>query len=113
MGAEHLLPPVSQPTDVYPGNQLPVLDNNIEIMKKLITIIATAGILATSCSDFLTEIPKDEIAPSQFFKNSDHAYNAVNALYRSGLPSLFSGGVSSGSRIMFGAYTSGFLCNES
>ncbi|PPL00430.1 RagB/SusD family nutrient uptake outer membrane protein [Parapedobacter indicus] len=81
-------------------------------MKKLITIIATAGILATSCSDFLTEIPKDEIAPSQFFKNSDHAYNAVNALYRSGLPSLFSGGVYSGSRIMFGAYTSGLVDNE-
>lgn len=81
-------------------------------MKKLITIIATAGVLATSCSDFLTEVPKDEIAPSQFFKNSDHAYNAVNALYRSGLPALFSGGVYSGSRIMLGPYTSGLIDNE-
>lgn len=81
-------------------------------MKKLITIIVAVGALATSCSDFLTEIPKDEIAPSQFFKNPDHAYNVVNALYRSGLPSLFSGGVYSGSRIMFGPYTSGLIDNE-
>src|SRR5690606_37222524 len=81
-------------------------------MKKLITIIVAIGALATSCSDFLTEIPKDEIAPSQFFKNPDHAYNAVNALYRSGLPSLFSGGVYSGSRIMLGPYTSGLIDNE-
>ncbi|MFC3199150.1 RagB/SusD family nutrient uptake outer membrane protein [Parapedobacter deserti] len=81
-------------------------------MKKLVTIIVTAGVLFTSCSDFLTEIPKDEIAPSQFFKNPDHAYNAVNALYRSGLPSLFGGGVYSGSRIMLGPYTSGLVDNE-
>src|SRR5690606_27538429 len=78
----------------------------------LITIIVAVGALATSCSDFLTEIPKDEIAPSQFFKNPDHAYNAVNALYRSGLPPLFSGGVYSGSRIMFGPYTSELIDNE-
>lgn len=81
-------------------------------MKKLITLIVALGTMATSCSDFLTEVPKDEIAPSQFFKNPDHAYNAVNALYRSGLPALFSGGVYSGSRIMFGPYTSGLVDNE-
>src|SRR5690606_19697802 len=81
-------------------------------MKKLINMIVALGVLATSCSDFLTELPKDEIAPSQFFKNPDHAYNAVNALYRSGLPSLFSGGVYSGSRIMFGTDASGLIHNE-
>src|SRR5690606_23452679 len=54
----------------------------------------------------------DLIAPSQFFQNPDHAFNAVNALYRSGMPSLFGGGVYSGSRIMVGAYTSGLFDNE-
>ena len=81
-------------------------------MKKLFTILVALGTFATSCSDFLTEVPKDEIAPNQFFKNPDHAYNAVNALYRSGVPSLFSGGVYSGSRIMLGPYTSGLVDNE-
>lgn len=81
-------------------------------MKKLIAMIFSAGVLATSCSDFLKEVPKDEISAGQFFTNPDHAYNAVNALYRSGVPSLFSGGVYSGSRIMFGPYTSGLVDNE-
>ncbi|SEK93467.1 RagB/SusD family nutrient uptake outer membrane protein [Parapedobacter koreensis] len=75
-------------------------------------MIVSLGLLTSSCSDFLTEIPKDEIAPSQFFTNPDHAYNAVNALYRTGAPSLFGGGVYSGSRLMFGPYTSGFVDNE-
>ncbi|MBK1439986.1 RagB/SusD family nutrient uptake outer membrane protein [Parapedobacter sp. ISTM3] len=81
-------------------------------MKKLIAMIFSAGVLATSCSDFLKEVPKDEISSGQFFTNPDHAYNAVNALYRSGVPSLFSGGVYSGTRIMFGPYTSGLIDNE-
>ncbi|WP_353127813.1 RagB/SusD family nutrient uptake outer membrane protein [Parapedobacter pyrenivorans] len=81
-------------------------------MKKLIAIIFTAGLLATSCSEFLTEVPKDEIAPDQFFKNPDHAYNSVNALYRSGVPSLFGAGVYSGSRLMFGPYMSGLVDND-
>ena len=81
-------------------------------MKKLIAIIVTAGVLATSCSEFLTEEPKDEIAPSQFFKNSEHAYNAVNALYRSGAPSLFGASVYAGSRLMFGPYMSGLVDND-
>lgn len=75
-------------------------------------MIFTAGVLATSCSDFLKEVPKDEIASGQFFANRDHAYNAVNALYRSGAPSLFGGGVYSGSRVMFGPYVSGFVDND-
>lgn len=70
------------------------------------------AMLATSCSEFLTENPKDEIAPSQFFKNSDHAYNAVNALYRSGAPSLFGASVYPGSRLMFGPYMSGLVDND-
>lgn len=81
-------------------------------MKKLFYILAFSGLLITSCSDFLTEIPKDEIAPSQFFQNPEHAYNAVNSLYRSGLPALFDGGVYPGSRIMLGAYSSGLIDNE-
>src|SRR5690606_26219260 len=81
-------------------------------MKKLIAIIITAGVLATSCSEFLTEEPKDEIAPNQFFKNPEHAYNSVNALYRSGAPSLFGASVYAGSRLMFGPYMSGLVDND-
>lgn len=81
-------------------------------MKKLVTIMISAGLLATSCSDFLTEIPKDEISSNQFFANPDHAWNAVNALYRSGAPSLLGTGVYSGSRMMFGPYISGFVDND-
>ncbi|SKB29043.1 Starch-binding associating with outer membrane [Parapedobacter luteus] len=81
-------------------------------MKKLIAIIFSTGMLATSCSDFLQEVPKDEISPSQFFQNPDHAYNSVNALYRSGTPALFGGGVYSGTRLMFGPYVSGFVDND-
>lgn len=81
-------------------------------MKKLLAIIFSAGVLTTSCSDFLTEIPKDEISPSQFFQNPDHAYNSVNALYRSGVTSLFGASVYAGSRLMFGPYMSGFVDND-
>lgn len=81
-------------------------------MKKLVAIMISAGLLATSCSDFLKEIPKDEISSSQFFANPDHAWNAVNALYRSGAPSLLGTGVYSGSRAMFGPYISGFVDND-
>jgi len=81
-------------------------------MKKLIAIFITAGLLATSCSDFLREVPKDEISSGQFFANPEHAWNAVNALYRSGAPSLLGTGVYSGSRVMFGPYISGFVDND-
>ncbi|MGK6352062.1 RagB/SusD family nutrient uptake outer membrane protein [Parapedobacter sp. DT-150] len=81
-------------------------------MKKFIAIIFSAGMLATSCSEFLTEVPKDEIAPDQFFQNPEHAYNSVNALYRSGVPSLFGASVYGGSRLMFGPYLSGLVDND-
>lgn len=81
-------------------------------MKKLIAMIFSVGVLATSCTDFLKEVPKNEMSSGQFFANPNHAYNAVNALYRSGVPALFSGGVYSGTRIMFGPYSSGFIDNE-
>lgn len=81
-------------------------------MKRLIAIFISAGLLATSCSDFLREVPKDEISSGQFFANPDHAMNAVNALYRSGAPSLLGTGVYSGSRAMFGPYISGFVDND-
>lgn len=81
-------------------------------MKTLIAIIIVSGLLLTSCSKFLVEEPKDEITPGQFFKNPEHAYNAVNALYRSGAPSLFGGGVYSGSRLMFGPYLTGLVDND-
>ncbi|MCB0564246.1 MAG: RagB/SusD family nutrient uptake outer membrane protein [Phaeodactylibacter sp.] len=38
-------------------------------------------VLATACSDFLDEIPKDSISPANFYNNADDAIVAVNGAY--------------------------------
>ena len=70
-------------------------------------------LLATSCSDFLTEEPRDEVSLGQFFSEPAHAENAVNALYRDGAPAMWmNGGVYSGRQIMYNGYLSGFIDDE-
>lgn len=66
----------------------------------------------TACSDFLEEEPLSELASEQFFSEPDQAYSAVNALYRTGAPSMTDGGVYDGMPVMLGAYMSGFFSNE-
>ena len=80
-------------------------------MKKLIIIL---NILAlSSCSDFLKEEPKDEMSSEQFFSVPEHAYAAVNSLYRNGVPQVYSSAASyGGARAMLGQYMSGFFDNE-
>jgi len=83
-------------------------------MKPTIIYLLLAATLTTSCKKFLEEVPKDEIASNQYFKNPDHATNAVNGLYRTGAPQFYdpSSGTYSGSRMMFTPYISGYMDNE-
>ncbi len=69
-------------------------------------------LVVTGCEDFLEERPVDEVALDQYFTQPEHARDAVNSLYRTGAMQLYTGGVYSGSRIMFGPYISGFVDNE-
>lgn len=80
-------------------------------MKKLIIIL---NILAlSSCSDFLKEEPRDEMSSEQFFSVPEHAYAAVNSLYRTGVPQVYTTAASyGGARAMLGQYMSGFFDNE-
>lgn len=77
---------------------------------KYIIILLTVAL--TACSDFLDEVPKDELVVDQFFTEPDHAYGAVNSLYRTGAPNMTDGGVYSGVPAMLGVYMSGFFTNE-
>jgi hypothetical protein len=55
-------------------------------MKTTLRTIALAAIVLTlpACQkDFLTEVPQDFVAPETFYKNSDDAVAAVNAVYAS------------------------------
>jgi hypothetical protein len=81
---------------------------------KNIIILLLAIMLTTSCKKFLEEVPRDEISSGQYFKQPDHAVNAVNALYRAGAPQFYeaNSGAYSGSRMMFGPYLSGYIDNE-
>jgi len=83
-------------------------------MKPRIIFLMLALALTSSCKKFLEEVPKDEITSGQYFKNPDHANNAVNGLYRTGAPQFYdpSGGIYSGSRMMFTPYISGYIDNE-
>ncbi len=49
-------------------------------MKKLLYFLFIA-ILATSCSDFLEEVPKDAISPANFYNNENDAIAAINGAY--------------------------------
>ncbi|WP_339751516.1 RagB/SusD family nutrient uptake outer membrane protein [Algoriphagus aquimarinus] len=67
---------------------------------------------ASSCDSFLEEKPRDEVASNQYFSRPEHARDAVNALYRRGAMQMYSTGVYSGARMMFGPYLSGFVDND-
>lgn len=81
-------------------------------MKKFIyTALITVAL--TSCSDFLQEVPRDEMSIDQFFTRPQHAHDAVNSLYRNGAPQILNSAASyGGSRAMLGNYMSGFFDNE-
>lgn len=81
-------------------------------MKKISLIILITSLVNFSCSDFLEENPKDELSTQSNFSEPPQAYNAVNSLYRNGVPQMFDGGVYSGTRAMLGQYMSGFFDNE-
>ncbi len=51
-------------------------------MKNLIYLLLfSIVVLATSCSEFLDEIPKDSISPANFYNNAEDALVAVNGAY--------------------------------
>ena len=68
--------------------------------------------LLTSCDEFLEEEPTDEFSVEQYFSDPDHAYSAVNGLYRSGATQMYDGGVYSGTPMMFIQYMTGLFDNE-
>ncbi|HAC22737.1 MAG TPA: RagB/SusD family nutrient uptake outer membrane protein [Porphyromonadaceae bacterium] len=66
-----------------------------------------------SCNDFLEEKPKSEMNTDQFFSSAQHAYSAVNSLYRTGVPEFYNAGSAyMGPTIMLDGYLSGFFDNE-
>jgi starch-binding outer membrane protein, SusD/RagB family len=81
-------------------------------MKKILyTALMTVAL--SSCSDFLQEVPRDEMSSEQFFTIPQHAHDAVNSLYRNGAPQIINSAASyGGSRAMLGNYMSGFFDNE-
>src|SRR5690606_28389338 len=88
----------------------------MSIMKKTYKVIwawVMVSVLSFSCSDFLKEEPRSEMSLDQYFTEPSHAQNAVNSLYRNGVPQLYiGGGLYSGTRVMLGQYMSGFFDNE-
>ena len=44
-------------------------------------LMATSALLATSCSDFLTEDPKGKLIPGEFYSNQEELNMSVYALY--------------------------------
>lgn len=81
-------------------------------MTRINIFLLAAILLGSSCAGFLDEEPRDELVVNQFFAEADHAYSAVNALYRTGAPNMTDGGVYSGVPAMLGSYMSGFFSNE-
>jgi hypothetical protein len=66
-----------------------------------------------ACNDFLEEEPRSSFVTNQYFSDPEHAYAAVNALYRRGFPELYNaGGAYAGPNIMLGGYISGLFDNE-
>jgi hypothetical protein len=81
-------------------------------MKKKYLSILLTGLISVSCSDFLDEEPKSQMATEQFFTDRDHAFSAVNGLYRTGVLQLFDGSAYAGSPAMFITEMSGFFDNQ-
>lgn len=81
-------------------------------MKRHYILILAGFFLATSCEDYLDEVPRDEMSTDQFFSEPSHAYNAVNSLYRNGAPQMYGTGTYQGSRAMLGNYMTGYFDNE-
>lgn len=81
-------------------------------MKKIYLSIFLTGLISVSCSDFLDEEPKSQMSTETFFTDRDHAYSAVNGLYRTGAPQLFDGSAYGGSPMMFVNHMSGFFDNQ-
>ncbi|MFO8000207.1 MAG: RagB/SusD family nutrient uptake outer membrane protein [Marinilabilia sp.] len=81
-------------------------------MKKII-ILFTGLLFMASCEDFLEEKPKSEMSVDQYFTEPSHAQDAVNSLYRDGVPGFFGAGSAyRGTTMMIGGYMSGFFDNE-
>lgn len=81
-------------------------------MKRISLILIIMGLTCFSCDNFLDEVPKDQLSADQNFTLPAHAYNAVNSLYRNGVPQLFDDGVYGGAEAIIGNYMSGFFDNE-
>lgn len=80
-------------------------------MKRIFTIIICFALLS-ACSEFLTESPDSEMQAEDFFSNPNHAFDAVNVLYRSGCTDFYRTGSYSGSRAMLGSYMTGLYDND-
>ena len=84
-------------------------------MKKIIFGLISTSLLAVfaSCESFLDEEPKSNMSTGQNFSSPAHARNAVNGLYRKGVPMFFAdGGVYMAQRATHGGFLSGFFDNE-
>lgn len=81
-------------------------------MKKSIILLSALFLTLNSCSDFLEEQPLSEITQDQYFTSPNHAYAAVNQLYRGGIQDLtFAASAYNGPKLMSGGYMSGFFDN--
>lgn len=83
-------------------------------MKKLVFLFVVLGcFVMSSCQDFLTESPKDEISTDQLLSSPEAASGLVNGLYRDGQgASFYNSGGFGGADVMMGGYMSGFFDNE-
>lgn len=81
---------------------------NCYIVRNLLFVVLLVN---ASCSDFLMESPKNQIAVSQYFNSEDDAYSIVNGIYRVGVPTFYNGSFA-GSNMMMGGYMSGYFDNE-
>ncbi|MBL4559601.1 MAG: RagB/SusD family nutrient uptake outer membrane protein [Labilibaculum sp.] len=81
---------------------------------KSLLLFGVMVMIGTSCSDFLVENPKSDISLISYFTDKEHAYTAVNRLYRDGPYDIYNGYGSaySGSIGMVYDHLSGFYNNE-
>ncbi len=80
-------------------------------MKKIIIAITIITFAFTSCESFLEENPRNQITLSQYFTTPEDAEASVNALYYSGVPTLYVDGSFEGSSMMMSGYMSGLFDN--